>query len=85
MTKKDKLIERFLAAPKDFDFDELVKLFNHFGFEIGNKGKTSGSRVEFKNENLDLKYYAHKPHPNNIVKIYVLRQVKEFLIDNNLL
>lgn len=85
MTKKDKLIDRFLSTPKDFTFDELVRLFNNFGFETGNKGKTSGSRIEFKNESLDLKYYAHKPHPNNVIKTYVLKQVKEFLTDNNLL
>lgn len=85
MTRIDKLVDRFLAVPKDFTFDELVSLFNHFGFVAGNKGKTAGSRIEFKNESSGLKYYAHKPHPNNIVKTYVLRQVKEFLTENSLL
>ncbi|MDY0090835.1 MAG: hypothetical protein RBR78_10790 [Flavobacteriaceae bacterium] len=39
MTKKDKLIDRFLATPKDFTFDELVRLFNHFRFETETKAK----------------------------------------------
>lgn len=79
MTKIDKLIERLLTLPKDFTFDELVKVFKQHGFIIGTKGKTSGSRVEFYNEQLNVKYYAHKPHPKNIVKPYVIKQVIEFL------
>jgi hypothetical protein len=39
LTKKDKLIDRFLATPKDFTFDELVRLFNHFRFETETKAK----------------------------------------------
>jgi len=85
MTKKDKIISRFIAIPKDFTFDELVKLFSILGFEISNKGKTSGSRIEFINKELGVKYFAHKPHPNNIIKIYVLKQVREFLTKNKIL
>jgi len=46
----------------------------NFGFETGNKGKTSGSRIEFINKALDIKYFAHKAHLNNIVKTYVLNK-----------
>jgi len=85
MIKKDKIIARFLTTPKDFTFDELVKLFTILGFQTGNKGKTSGSRIEFINKDLDLKYFAHKPHPNNSIKTYVIKQIKEFLTQNKLL
>lgn len=85
MTKKDKLVKRFLTIPKDFTFDELVSLMNHLGFELENKGKTSGSRVEFINIELELNYFAHKPHPGNIVKTYVLRQLRDFLTDEKIL
>lgn len=85
MTKKDKLIKRFLRIPKDFTFDELVSLLRHLGFEMGNKGKTSGSRVEFINVELKISYFAHKPHPDKVVKTYVLRQLREFLIENEIL
>lgn len=45
--------------------------------QYGNKGKTSGSRALFvKGENT---YAVHKPHPGNIVKGYVLKQVYEYL------
>jgi len=85
MTRKNKLIKRLLEAPKDLTFDELTAIFKSFGFEIGTKGKTSGSRVEFYSTELDVKYYAHKPHPKNIVKPYVIKQVIEFLKNLDLL
>ena len=85
MTRKDKLIERLLTVPKDLTFDELVKIFKQFGFETGNKGKTSGSRIEFYHTELRVKYYVHKPHPKNIVKPYVIKQVIEFLENLDLL
>ena len=47
MGTKEKLIERFKSQPKDFNWDELVRLFSIFGYKIDNKGKTSGSRVIF--------------------------------------
>lgn len=74
MVTKDKLIERFKRLPKDFTFDELTRLLEIYGFESSNKGKTSGSRVVFKNG--DKKpIMLHKPHPGNIVKGYALKQV----------
>ena len=43
MGTKEKLIERFKSQPKDFNWDELVRLFSIFGYKIDNKGKTSVS------------------------------------------
>jgi len=60
-------------------------MFEGLGFEVGNKDKTSGSRMEFINKDLNIKYFAHKPHPDSIVKAYVLRQVKEFLTKNGII
>lgn len=82
MTTKDKLIDRFLKQPKDFTFDELVQLFKIYGFEKGNKGTTSGSRVEFVNAEKNMCYIVHKPHPSNIIKGYVMKQVLSFLKTN---
>lgn len=82
MGTKEKLIERFKCLPKDFTFDELSRLFKIFGFDISNKGATSGSRVEFVNEEKNLSYIAHKPHPSNIIKGYVMRQVLDYLKSN---
>ncbi|GHT60993.1 hypothetical protein AGMMS50239_10980 [Bacteroidia bacterium] len=81
MSTKDKLISRFKKQPKDFTFDELIKLFGHFGFTINNKGKTSGSRVIFMKD--DTSFETHKPHPGSIVKEYVMKKVLQFLVKEN--
>jgi len=78
----EKLVDRFKSQPKDFTFEELVKVFRYFDFDIGAKGKTSGSRMEFINEERRLSYGIHKPHPANLIKGYVMKQVLKFLIDN---
>lgn len=79
MSRKEKLIARFLEQPKDFTWDELRRLVKSFGFVEMKSGKTGGSRRKFSNsEGLILSF--HKPHPGNIVKMYVLKDLKEFLI-----
>lgn len=83
MSTKEKLIERFRSLPNDFTFDELTRLFKLCGFEIDNKGKTSGSRVRFRNK--DTCYTCHKPHPGNIVKKAVLADINAYLFLKGLL
>jgi hypothetical protein len=82
MSTKEKLVKRFTGLPKDFTWDELVRLFATFDFLLEQKGKTSGSRLLFFNEEKNLSYMAHKPHPSNIIKMYVMKQVFELLITN---
>ncbi|GHT10334.1 hypothetical protein FACS189432_06900 [Bacteroidia bacterium] len=77
MSTKDKLIARFKRQPKDFTFDELVSLLGYFGFTQNNKGKTSGSRVEF--ESAEDSIIAHKPHPSNRIKGYQMKQIFDYL------
>lgn len=84
MGTKDKLIERFKKLPKDFTFDEMTKLLECFGYVKENKGRTSGSRVVFKSIN-KRPIMLHKPHPGNIVKSYAMKQVYEYLIEEELL
>ena len=33
MSRKDKLLKRFLSVPKDFTYAELVTLLGHFGYK----------------------------------------------------
>lgn len=75
MTKKDKLLERFFAQPKDFSYQELKTLLNSLGYEESNLGKTSGSRVLFLNVIKQSKIRIHKPHPGNILKKYQIVEV----------
>lgn len=80
MGAKDKLIDRFTSQPSDFTFDELEKLLKHFGYEKSNKGKTSGSRVVYKNAD-KRPIMIHKPHPGNIIKLYAMKQVLNDLVE----
>lgn len=84
MGTKEKLIERFKRLPSDFTFDELERLLSFFGYVKSNKGKTSGSRVIYKNE-AGRPIMLHKPHPGNIVKGYALKQVRDELVEAGLL
>ncbi|MCL2327415.1 MAG: type II toxin-antitoxin system HicA family toxin [Bacteroidetes bacterium] len=86
MTTKDKLIERFKSQPKDFTFGELTKLLSGFGFEISNKGKTSGSRVRFINKEEKMIIDLHKPHTQGApIKETALKDLHNTLKNNNLI
>jgi hypothetical protein len=78
MSSKEKLIERFKVLPSDFTFDEMERLLRVFGYVKSNKGKTSGSRVIYKNED-KRPIMLHKPHPGNIIKAYAMKQVYDDL------
>jgi len=80
LSKKEKLLARFLVKPKDFTYNELKEILSFFDFMENNLGKTSGSRVKFinvKNKHIIL---LQKLHPGNIVKKYVLEYVIDELI-----
>ena len=77
MSTKDKLTERFRSLPSDFTYDELIRLFSQLGFRCDNKGATSGSRVRFSKGR--YKYTLHRPHPDNVVRKGVLKDIAMFL------
>jgi hypothetical protein len=84
VSTKEKLIERFLTLPKDFTFDELVKLLMTLGFVMSNKGKTSGSRVKFIDINKSSSIHIHKPHTSGApVKEAALKEIYIYLIKKN--
>lgn len=62
-------------------FDEVVTLLSSYGFTQQNKGKTSGSRVEFVNGEHSIQ--LHKPHPTGEMKNYQLKQIIELLKELN--
>lgn len=78
MTKREKLVEKFLTKPlrKDLTFDELEKLFLMLGYQ---KKEGRGSRVRFSNLETGDVFTTHKPHPGNILKSYVVKEVYEKL------
>lgn len=74
MSRQEKLISRLLLVPKDFTWDELVKILALFGYKEFTGGKTGGSRRKFIDNAKNI-IALHKPHPSNIVKQYALREV----------
>ncbi len=79
MSKKEKLLEKLMKKPKDFTYDEARTLLLGLGFNEDNKGKTSGSRVVFINENKGKSIDLHKPHPSNVLKRYQIIKLIEDL------
>lgn len=78
MSKIDKLIEKLESKPKDFTWDELLKVLSHFGFKQIGQGKTGGSRRKFVNDNKEV-IILHEPHPQKVLKSYQLDIIIECL------
>ncbi len=83
MSQKDKLIDRLLKKPKDFTFVEMESLLSYFGFELKQGG--TGSGVKFIKDGSNEVINFHKPHPDGVLKRYVLDQVIEKLRKDGLL
>ncbi len=75
MSRREKLLKTLMKRPKDFTYEEAVSMLLQLGFEEYNKGKTSGSRVMFKNEKKKIRIELHKPHPSNCLKEYPINKL----------
>lgn len=58
----------------------MERLLGIFGYVRSNKGKTSGSRIVYRNEG-KRPIMIHKPHPGNILKGYAMKQVLDDLME----
>lgn len=61
-------------ARRDLTFEELEMLFSLLGYT---KKEGKGSRVRFANKETGDIFNMHKPHPGNILKSYVVKEVCE--------
>lgn len=84
MSKRDKLVQRFLKLPKNFTWKELVTMLAGFGYELTPSGSTSGSKVRFLHADLPP-IILHKPHPAPVLKRYQLEQILAHLRAEGLL
>jgi len=80
MSKKDKLLEKFLQKPpkKDFTFSELEMLLSACGFS---KIEGAGSAVKFFHNQKAILINLHKPHPSDILKVYLVKQIQIKLLE----
>jgi hypothetical protein len=84
VSKREKLIQRFLSKPVDFSWGELKSLLEGFGYSLGSSGRTGGSRVKFLHSQ-HPPVILHKPHPTPILKRYQIEQITDFLKKEGLL
>lgn len=77
MSKKEKLVKRLLSRPKDFPFEEMKTLLAYLGYEL--RQESGGSGVKFSKENSNEVINFHKPHPDGILKKYILDQVLDMI------
>ena len=70
MSRLEKEIERLKSKPKDYTYDEAKSLLNKLGFYEKNKGRTSGSRVEFMDS------YGRKKYFTNHIQTILLKYIK---------
>ncbi|HMC83956.1 MAG TPA: type II toxin-antitoxin system HicA family toxin [Chitinophagaceae bacterium] len=84
MAKIQKLIDRLKESPKDFTWEELIKVLAHFGYTELKKGKTGGSRRKFANNGNEI-ISLHKPHPGSILKKYQVEDVIGHLTEKGLI
>jgi len=81
MGKKDNLKARFLSMPKDFEQREMDALMSQCGCVRNNRGKTSGSAIQYVHQATQRVFAYHHPHPGNIIKPYIMKAAREFLQD----
>ena len=80
MSKKDKLLTKFLEIPprKNLTFNELDSLLISCGLR---KIEGAGSAVKFYHQDKDILINLHKPHPSNILKVYLIKQIQSKLME----
>ncbi len=81
MTKSDKQLTKLKTA-KVLAWNDLVKALKALGYQ---QIQGDGSRVKFDNGQPSQLINLHKPHPDKELKAYALRQVREKLIEWELL
>lgn len=82
MTQIEKLFEKFKTIPADLEWNELIKILRYCDFKMI-EGR--GSRVKFYNQANQCVIQIHRPHPQKIVKRYVIRQILKLLHRKGLL
>lgn len=72
MSKKDKLLAAFMEIPpkKNLTWNDLIALMSALDFE---QLEGDGSRVKFYHKTKDVMINLHKPHPDNILKTYLIK------------
>lgn len=79
MTQVEKLLSSLLTCPKSFRFRDFVRIMEYLGYEMDQKGATSGSRVRFYRRRDGRMFIMHSPHPSNEMNAAAVRACVAFL------
>ena len=79
MSRREKLLKRFLSKPADFRFDGMERSLTDLGYEKMRAGKTAGSRLAYVHKESGHIIRLHRPHPGKVMKRYQLDLVEEAL------
>lgn len=79
MSRRDKLLRRFLGKPADFTCDEMSRFLRDLGYEEKKAGKTAGSRLAYVHKESGHIIRLHRPHPGKVLKRYQLDLVEAAL------
>jgi predicted RNA binding protein YcfA (HicA-like mRNA interferase family) len=82
MTKLEKLLNKFISRPRNFTYNELIRLLRGLGYE---ELQGSGSRIIFRNKEIKHSIKLHKPHPGNVLKRYQIDLIIQELNSKNML
>jgi len=79
MTKREKLLQRFLRVPEptDFSWSETLSLMESLGFEWRQSSGSHGRFVYLADTEVSI--MLCRPHPNPVLKRWAIRQIKEQL------
>jgi len=83
MTRLDTLKAEFLTCSGAFLYRDLERLLSGLGFEQEQTG--GGSRRRFVHVASGRIIRLHEPHPGKEVKAYMVRQIRQQLVDMGLL
>ena len=83
MSRGQSLIEQFKNCKADFPYKDLARLLGQLGFR--EKSTAGGSKRKFVHETTKRIIRLHEPHPNKEVKSYMVRQIREQLIEQGLI
>ena len=83
MARQEKLVRRFRGRPSDFAWQELVRLLEGLGYSEARTGSSGGSRRRFVHPDAPA-ISLHEPHPNSIVKRYVIDELLRLLTEEKL-
>lgn len=79
MTKVEKLLGSLFAEPRTFRFRDFVRIMESLGYELDQKGATSGSRVRFYRKSDGRMFIMHSPHPSDEMSRGAIRAAVRFL------